>query len=207
MENFTISFDNSSTYRNLDDFFVKLKSPRSREKRNKHILIFYPNWASFNIVDVIVVVYIDDEIAYVFGYQLKEDNKIPAEFVNKHFMSKNLFLVRGQAANINKNLRDWIVVSTESINSYFGVSGSRWTPNCWKAICATEIVPSTSSLSCSSCSSCSSSCQVDINNSYDFVEKSNFANLRGLYNEFFVSMEYVIIYLFAMFNIIYYVQT
>ena len=94
--------------------------------------MYLPTHASFAIYDVIVVTYDSEETRRLFGYQLKEGKK-----VTRH-TSLNSFrisaVIRRLAAAEGTELRGWKIPSISEIYSFFGESGSNWTPTCWVEI-------------------------------------------------------------------------
>jgi len=100
------------------------------------ISIFYRSHAQFEAYDAVVVYSKGNEIAEIYGYQLKEgkaNSKQPVEQAfAKSFVIKGLPPVSTTTAS-----QGWCIPSAEVIDEFFGNSGKHWTPQAWARLYST----------------------------------------------------------------------
>lgn len=65
----------------------------------------------------------------LYGYQLKEGKQLPMK--EAHVVFTKSFVIRGVAAKNALVIRNWHSPSVEEIDTFFGESGSQWTPAAW----------------------------------------------------------------------------
>eukprot|EP00522_Entomoneis_paludosa_P011916 CAMPEP_0172440764 /NCGR_PEP_ID=MMETSP1065-20121228/1375_1 /TAXON_ID=265537 /ORGANISM="Amphiprora paludosa, Strain CCMP125" /LENGTH=660 /DNA_ID=CAMNT_0013189773 /DNA_START=135 /DNA_END=2120 /DNA_ORIENTATION=- len=97
------------------------------------ISIYYPSHAKFEVYDVILACWDLNMQRQLFGYQLKEGNKVPKASPMGNLF-KQSFLIRGQPTNKDSIIRGWTIPSDDSLDTFFGVSAVNWSPKCWAAL-------------------------------------------------------------------------
>jgi hypothetical protein len=97
-----------------------------------HVSVYYPQNAEFEMLyDIVIAIYHKPGHRVLYGYHLKESNKIPKDPVSEMFSLS--VLVRGQPAESGaKEL--WTIPSEKQIESFFGESGRHWTPTAWRTL-------------------------------------------------------------------------
>jgi hypothetical protein len=95
------------------------------------IVVYYPSHNSFKLYDAVVAAYDRNGSRQLFGYQLKEGKEIPRKLADDDLLIRS-YVVRGQAAQLPKELRKWTIVSEQEIEVFLGESGMMWTPSKWK---------------------------------------------------------------------------
>jgi len=100
-----------------------------------HIAVYHSKLDKF---DVIVAAYSKSGDRTLYGYQLKE-SRGPVKALNpsKHDWLREkwfraMYVVRGQAGSKSSSAGQvWTTPNEEEIDTFFGMSGQRWTPRRW----------------------------------------------------------------------------
>jgi hypothetical protein len=144
----TFTFYQPFNLEKVDDLLSKIpdQGPHQNQNQNQnqnlnqnqnqnqipHIDVYYPKHAKFQTYDVIVVAYVSGGHfgRRMFGYQLKEGDKLPE---NDPIPDIYSYVIRGSAAKKDSQSGgDWKVPSEDNINQFFGISGRIFTPNVWR---------------------------------------------------------------------------
>ena len=106
--------------------------PKEVGKGDPRIAVYYPQHASFEVFDVLVVAWDADGRRFaVVGYQLKEGKGAP-KTTAKTLLCDQCYLILGDAPKKTALQDGWTIPSEQQISSFFGESGKEWTPKKWK---------------------------------------------------------------------------
>ena len=103
----------------VDEFVASIIAPA----HSRHIAVYFPTRASFEEVDVIVVVWQNASCKELYGYQLKEGKLLSKKEAHVAFMKS--FVTRGGAGMNASVIQNWHSPSVDEIDAFFGESGSR----------------------------------------------------------------------------------
>jgi hypothetical protein len=99
----------------------------------KSIAVYFPSHAKFEVYDVILAYWGDNNERVLVGYQLKEGSA-----TSKAFAMENVFhhsyMIRGRATIADNSIRGWKTPSDGTIDQFFGESARYWSPKCWAAL-------------------------------------------------------------------------
>jgi hypothetical protein len=88
-------------------------------------------------MDVIVAVWESETSErYLLGYQLKEGKKKMSKVGNVVFVG--CWAIRGDVSKKARKSRNWQPFNERDAREFFGLSGSRWTPQEWKRLVETK---------------------------------------------------------------------
>jgi hypothetical protein len=119
------AFPDITTMKELTDGLVE-------PKVFPHVAVYYPRHASFEMYDLIVILYEAPGKMVTRGYQLKEGRRIPEKGASD--LCEHSFVIREFAAQSETMLRGWHVASDDEIESFLGVSGSSLAPKQWRLL-------------------------------------------------------------------------
>jgi hypothetical protein len=111
-----------------------------QDQESDQVSIYYPGHARFNAYDVIVAVWKHgDGSRKLYGYQLKEEQAAGKPFAYNDVFDSS-YLIRGKSTSQASSIRLFAACSENQVDTFFGVSGSQWTPRAWKALQDQEAV-------------------------------------------------------------------
>lgn len=99
------------------------------------ISIFYPQHASFEVYDVIVLYSEDKQVHHLHGYQCTEGKANSGQKVDPEFTRS--FVLKGDTPDTSSIRDEWLIPSAKHIEDFFGVSGKLWTPKEWRRLLLT----------------------------------------------------------------------
>lgn len=114
--------------KNLDVFLEGIVPPATFP----HIAVYHPTHNMFELYDLLVVVWFTGNAVERYGFQLKEGAALPTKDAGMWF--KKSYVIRGQAAQQEKEGSGWVRPSQDSISAFFGQSGSLWKPSNWEML-------------------------------------------------------------------------
>jgi len=103
------------------------------DQDSDQVSIYYPGHARFQAYDVIVAVWEHGGGKRIlYGYQLKEGQTTGKAFAYNQVFDSS-YLIRGKSAK-EGSIRLFAACSQAQVDTFFGISGSQWTPRAWKAL-------------------------------------------------------------------------
>eukprot|EP00978_Attheya_sp_CCMP212_P040524 scaffold221898_cov38-Attheya_sp.AAC.2 len=111
-----------------------------QDQESDQVSIYYPGHARFNAYDAIVAVWKHGGSSRkLYSYQLKEGQAAGKPFAYDDVFDSS-YLIRGKSTSQASSIRLFAACSENQVDTFFGVSGSQWTPRAWKALQDQEAV-------------------------------------------------------------------
>ena len=122
-------------FRNVNEIKAQL---RHSFKTYPHIAVIVPPFVRFENYDLLIVIF-ETQVTEprIYAYQCKNGREL-VEPKSEDKTVTQAFWMNGQPPEVASCKNKWIVANQSEIESFFGVSGSYWTPDAWLELTASK---------------------------------------------------------------------